>query len=164
LPEAEEEMAYLIDAVSGIRNIRGEVNIPPADELDVHIKALSQKAEAALGNNLRYITKLARAKSVNIGMDIKKPKGSYTSVKNGLEVYVTLKGIINLEAERERLGKEKKKLEESILFLQRKLHNEEFLNRAPKDVVGKERQRYEELVSRQEKILESIEKIKSLEV
>ena len=60
------------------------------------------------------------------------------------------------------MGKEKKKTGESILFLQKKLHNEEFLLRAPKAVVAKERQKYEELIRKQEKVLESIERISSL--
>jgi valyl-tRNA synthetase len=162
--EAEAEMSYIIEAVSGIRNIRGEVNIPPAEDLEVFIRTSTAAADAALKHNVHYIKKMARARSVTIGMDTAKPRGSYTSVRDEMEVYVTLRGIINLEAERERLVKEKKKIEESMIFLQRKLQNEEFLKRAPREVVGKEKRKYEELVSRQEKILVSIEKIKGLEV
>ncbi|GAB4389195.1 MAG: valine--tRNA ligase [Thermodesulfovibrionales bacterium] len=162
-PAAEAEMNYVMDAVTGIRNIRGEVNIPPAEELDVFIKTATGAAEKALKENVHYLARLARARSVAIGMDTAKPGGSYTSVKGEMEVYVTLKGVLNLEAERERLVKEKKKLDESIMLIQRKLHNEEFLKRAPVEVVRKEQEKYEELVAMQEKVIVSLEKIKTLE-
>jgi valyl-tRNA synthetase len=163
-PEAEAEMTLVMDAVTGVRNIRGELNIPPADELEVVIKTSTGTAAKTLKDNLHYIKKLARAKTVTIGTDVAKPKGSYTSVKDEMEVYVTLKGVLDIDAEMERLRKEKKKLEGSILLVQKKLHNSEFLERAPKEVVGKERRKFDELLSRQEKILESIEKISGLEV
>jgi valyl-tRNA synthetase len=163
-PEAEAEMAHVMDAVTGVRNIRGELNIPPAEELEVFIRTSTGAAEKTLTDNVQYIKKLARAKAVAIGLEMAKPKGSYTSVKDELEVYVTLRGVLNIEAEMDRLRKEKKKLEESIILLQRKLHNSEFLERAPKEIVGKERQKFDELLSKQEKILESIEKISGLEV
>jgi valyl-tRNA synthetase len=161
---AETEMAYIMDAITGIRTIRGELNIPPSEELEVYIKTSTQAVDRTLKENTHYIKKLARAKTVITGMDITKPKGSYTAVKDYLEVYVTLKGLIDISSELERLNKEKKKLEESILFLQKKLHNEEFLSRAPKHIVEKEKEKYNTLIQKQEKLLESIEKIQSLEM
>jgi valyl-tRNA synthetase len=163
-PEAEAEMAHVMDAITGVRNIRGELNIPPAEELEVSIRTFSGTAEKTLTENVQYIKKLARAKTVAIGLQMAKPKGSYTSVKDEMEVYVTLRGVINIEAEMDRLRKEKKKLEESIILLQKKLHNSEFIERAPREIVGKERRKFDELLLKQEKIMESIEKISRLEV
>jgi valyl-tRNA synthetase len=161
--EEETKMSYIIDAISGIRNIRGELNISPSAVLEVHIKTLDEDVKSTIRDNVRYIEKLARAKAAAIGMDAEKPAGSYTSVKDNLEVYVKPAGL-DVEREIQRLNKEKNKVEESIRFLQKKIHNEGFVKRAPEHIVQKERKKLEELRGKQEKIIESIEKIKGLEV
>jgi valyl-tRNA synthetase len=159
---AEAEMGHIIEAVSGIRNIRGELNIAPAAVLDVFIKAHTPEAEKSLKDNVQYIEKLARAKAAEIGMNMEKPAGSYTSVKDNLEVYVKPAGL-DVERELQRLGKERKKLEESMIFLQKKLQNEDFLRRAPEHIVQKEKKKLEELQGKREKIIESMDKLESLE-
>jgi valyl-tRNA synthetase len=161
-PEAEAEAAFVMDAVSGIRNIRGEFNLPPAETLEATVKTFSEEAGAAIKRNVRYVESLARARLGKIGPDVARPGRSSTSVKDGLEVYVALAGI-DVSSEMDRLGREKKKADESIAFLERKLGNEDFLGRAPRDVVEKERKKHEELLSKQEKIIESIEKVKALQ-
>lgn len=161
--ESEAMMTDVIDAITGIRSIRGELNIPPSEELDVFIKPVSDEVVGILKENVHYIKRLARAKSVFIDTDISRPKGSYTSVKDHFEVYVKLAGI-DVDGELQRLEKEVKKVEESILFLKRKLNNAEFLTRAPRQVVEKEQRKYDDLVQKQDKLLESMEKIKSLKV
>ncbi|MEJ2184121.1 MAG: valine--tRNA ligase [Nitrospirota bacterium] len=162
-PEAEREMAMVMDAVGGVRSIRGEMNIPPAQVLETHVKTASGEVEALLRSNLHYVSKLARAEVKGLGTGVAKPGGAYTSVKDGLEVYVKLAGI-DVDAELTRLGREKKKLEGTLGVLHKKLHNPDFLERAPAHVVRKEQQKYDELAQRQEKLAESIAKIKGLEV
>jgi valyl-tRNA synthetase len=161
-PEAERAAAYMMDAVNGIRNIRGELNVPPAETLDATIRTATAEAETWTRRNRHYIEKLSRAKIVALGPDEAKPEKSYTSVKDALEVYVTLGGI-DVKGETERLRKERKKVEESLAFIEKKLRNENFLSRAPKDVVEKEKEKHRELLGKKEKILESMEKIKALE-
>jgi valyl-tRNA synthetase len=159
--DAEAMMGEVIDAVAGVRSIRGELNIPPGEKLDVFIKPASDEVARVLKENVHYIERLARAKSVFIDTEVSRPKGSYTSVKDHFEVYVKLAGV-DVEGELKRLEKERRKIEESILFLKRKLHNDEFLSRAPEHVVAKEQQKYDDLVRKQDKVLESMQKIKGL--
>ncbi|MGD8352162.1 MAG: valine--tRNA ligase [Nitrospirota bacterium] len=158
---AERMMGEVIDAVTGVRNIRGELNISPGEKLDVFIKPASDEVAAVLKENVHYIERLARAKSVFIDTEVSRPKGSYTSVKDHFEVYVKLAGI-DVEGELKRLEKEKRKIDESILFLKRKLHNAEFLSRAPEHVVEKEQRKYDDLVRKQDKVLDSMQKIRGL--
>jgi valyl-tRNA synthetase len=160
--DAEDEMTLVMDAVSGIRNIRGELNVPPSETLEVHIRTSTENSERSIRDNIRYIEKLARSKVEAVGTDTPKPKGSNTSVKDNLEVYVKLAGI-DIAGEIERLGKEKKKIDESIAFLQKKLLNEDFLNRAPKNIVEKEKAKFEDLMEKLEKITGSIDKLRHLE-
>jgi valyl-tRNA synthetase len=160
--QAEEDMSYLIEAVTGIRTIRGELNISPARKLNASIKTFSQKAERILRENIQHVERLAKADKIEIGMDIRKPDGSATSVKSSMEIYIPLKRILNIEAEVSRLKRDEAEVEESIAFLNKKLLNEDFLQRAPKDVVEKERSRYEELIHRKERIMEGIKMLKEV--
>jgi valyl-tRNA synthetase len=160
--QAEENMSYIIDAVLGIRTIRGELNVPPSAELNVSIKSYSRKAEEMLKENMKYLKKLSNSADITIGMEIDKPEGSATCVKSSMEIYVFLKGVLNIEAEVSRLRKAEKEIEDSISLLNKKLLNEDFIMRAPKEVVEKEKAKYEELLRRKERILESIKKLKEV--
>ncbi len=160
--QAEEEMSCVIDAVTGIRTIRGEMNILPSSELNAVIKTYDLKVDEILKKNVAYIRKLAHAGEIRIGMEVEKPEGSATSVKGSMEVYVLLKGVLNIDAEMDRLKKATADVEGSLSFLNKKLHNEDFLLRAPREVVEKEKAKYEELSMRKERIKESIKKLREV--
>jgi valyl-tRNA synthetase len=161
---AESDMSYIMEAVTGIRNIRGELNIAPSLKLKALVKPLSRKAEKILKENISYLKSLARAGDLDIDMHIKKATQSATSVKNSMELYVPLKGILNISSEMQRLRKEGQKVQESLDFLNKKLHNEDFLERAPKKIVTKEKAKYEELINMKDRISQSIQTLKDVEV
>jgi valyl-tRNA synthetase len=156
---AEAEMAVLTEAVAGIRTIRGELNLSPSVELKAYVKTLSAKTKELLERDLLYLRKLARADIIELGGDVRKPKGSAAAVRNSLEVYVPLEGLLNIGVEIDRLNREEAKIRETIDFLNRKLMNEDFLKRAPRDVVSKEREKYSECLRKVERIREHIKKL-----
>jgi valyl-tRNA synthetase len=157
--QAEEHMSIIMEAVMGIRTIRGELNLSPGLELKTYIKTLSEKAQDVLSGNLTYLKKLARVEVVKIAPDVIKTKGSSVAVRNHVEVYVPLEGLLNLDSEIERLRKEEARIEESLIFLSKKLNNEEFVKRAPKEVVSKEQEKHEECLRKKERILENLQKL-----
>jgi len=156
---AEAEMAVIMETVTGVRTIRGELNLSPSLEVKVCVKTLSAGTEDILKRNLAYLKKLARAEVTEIGDTVKKPKGSATAVRDFVEVYVPLEGLLNIDLEIDRLRKDRAKVEESIAFLSKKLLNEDFLERAPQDIIAKEREKYEECLRKQERILDNIKKL-----
>jgi valyl-tRNA synthetase len=157
--EAEEHMAIIMEAVTGIRTIRGELNLSPSLELKTYIKTLSTDAEAVLSGNLTYLKKLARADIKEIGADVMKMKGSSVAVRNHVEVYVPLEGLLNLDLEIERLRKEVQKADESLDFIGKKLKSENFIKKAPKEVIAKEQEKYEECMRKKERIVENLQKL-----
>ncbi len=157
--ESEAEMAVVMEAVTGVRTIRGELNLSPSLELKVYIKTLTEKAGDILRRNLAYLAKLAKSHIVEVGADVQKPKGASAAVRTFSEVYVPLEGLLNIEMEIDRLKKEEARVEQSIVFLDKKLLNEDFLKRAPKDVVLKEQEKYEECLRRKERIQENMRKL-----
>ncbi len=162
--KAEEEMSYITEAVMGIRTIRGELNISPAVKLNTSIKTVSKKVETILKENVQYIRSLARADDVEIGTNVGKPEGAATSVKSFMEIFVPLKGVLNIATEIDRLKKDNAKIDSALTTINRKLLNDDFLRKAPQDIIDKEKAKYEELIHMKEKITESIKILKEAEV
>ena len=162
--KAEEEMSYITEAVMGIRTIRGELNISPSVKLNTSIKTYSEKVENILKENVQYIRSLARTDEVEIGINVVKPEGAATSVKSFMEIFVPLKGVLNIAAEIDRLKKDNAKIDSALTAINRKLLNDDFLRKAPQDIIDKEKAKYEELIHMKEKITESIKILKEAEV
>lgn len=159
---AEEKMGRVIDAVAGIRSIRGELNIAPSLEIRADIKVSSADIENVLKENLSAIMKLTRCREINIGEDIRRVKGSAVSVKEGMEIYIPIGGLLDISSEVLRLRKDMAKIDEAMVFLNKKLLNEDFLKRAPKDIVQKEREKFNDFVNKKEKIEENIDLLKQI--
>ncbi len=161
-PDAEEQMDYIISAITGIRSIRGELNIAPSLEMRAGIKTASKEVEDVMKNNLTAIMKLTRCKEINIGADIRKEKGSAVSVRDKMEIYIPIEGLLDIKSEVERLQKEKSKIDDSIATLNKKLLNEDFLKNAPRVVVEKEKAKFDDFVHKKEKIEENIKLLKTV--
>ncbi len=133
-PSAESEMEMVQGIVYSIRNIRGEMNIPPSKSIDAYIKSSEVKE-----HQIDYIKKLAKVENIITGEDIEKPGASASAVFSKSEIYIPLKGLIDLDVERQRIEKEINRLEGSLKGIEKKLSNEKFVNNAPADVVEKEK-------------------------
>jgi len=160
-PAVEEEMSWVVDAVSAIRSIRGEMSISPSQRLRALIRTEGKPVDI-LEASRSLLETLARA-DVEIGPQVKKPEKSATEVRPPLEVYVPLEGLVDIGAEIERLRKDLTRLEGEAAKIGKKLNNEDFLSRAPEDVVTKEKAKHEEVKARMDKVRESMDRIRKLE-
>ena len=156
--EAEEKMSVIMDAVTGIRSIRGELNIAPSLELRALIRTLDS-AESILNTNITYVKKLAKAKDIEIGAHIRSPRNVATAIKPAMEIFVPLEGLIDIDAEINRLNKDLSKTEKEIMFVKKKLANEDFISKAPKAVVEENKVRHNDYVEKLQGIRNSIEKL-----
>ncbi|MBZ0181936.1 MAG: valine--tRNA ligase [Melioribacteraceae bacterium] len=147
---AEEEMDFIQNVVTAVRNIRGEMNIPPSKKINLFIKSDKVKE-----SQINYIKSLGRVEEFNYSNDLQKPKASASSVVKDAEIYIPLEGLIDISVERERLEKEINRLSGMLTGVEKKLSNDKFVNNAPADVVEKEKQKKENWQS-------SIEKLKSI--
>jgi valyl-tRNA synthetase len=132
--EAEKEMEFVQEIITAIRNIRGEMNIPPSKFVTAHIKS-SQTKEY----QIEYVKKLARVDKIIVDENIEKPKASASTVLKNCEIYIPLSGLIDLDVERSRLQKEITRLEGALSGINKKLSNEKFVSNAAPDVVEHER-------------------------
>ncbi|HYQ48066.1 MAG TPA: valine--tRNA ligase, partial [Thermodesulfovibrionales bacterium] len=159
---AEDQMEVLMEAVTAIRTIRGELNLSPTLELRALVKTHSDHAFGILSENMLFLKKLARADIIKIGGDLEKPGGSSVAVRSHVEVFVPLEGLLDVDLEIERIRKEMTKLEETAHFLGSKLRNEEFLGRAPQQIVAKEREKFDDCMKKIERVRENLQKMLDL--
>ncbi len=150
--DAEEQMASVMEAVTLIRNIRGEMNIPPSKPLRALIRARDGRTARILSEQRADILGLTRSEEIEVGTDLARPPASAMAVSDLVEVFVPLGGLIDFEEERARLLKSLKKVQSEMSAVSRKLANENFIQKAPAEVVEKERQRREDLRSKTQKI------------
>ena len=158
---AKEEMELMIGLVKTIRNMRGEINIPP-----------STKIKIILSGNKDLLDKIAKHKSpiAHLGVigellltpKAQRPICSSASLWQDVEIFMPLKGIIDLEAEERRLDKEIGKIVKELSIHQRKLANEDFLSKAPKAVVEKEREKTKALDEKLIRLRTNLDKVRSI--
>jgi len=151
---AEREMALLMQTVTAIRNIRGEMRLSPAQTLTATVKA-APADEPLLRTAIALVETLARAR-VTIDPAAARPRASALGVVGQSEVYVELEGLVDLAAERQRLEKEIKRIGDAIAFTRGKLARPEFTERAPAEIVDKEREKLAEHEALHAKLVASL--------
>ncbi len=151
---AERAMALLVQTITAIRNIRGEMRLSPAQTLNATVKAATAD-ESLLGANRALIETLARAR-VTIDPRATRPSASALGVVGQSEIYVELEGLVDLAAERQRLEKEIKRTSEAIAFTRGKLSRPDFTERAPAEIVDKEREKLAEHEALHAKLVASL--------
>ncbi len=148
--KVEAQFARLQDVVTAIRNIRGELRIPPSTRIPAGIRSDFEKLSKEWGPFADFVMRLAGLSDFEI--DHNRPKGSASAVAQGIEIYVPLHGLIDVEAERARLGKEDERLLKIVQSTKAKLANQNFIERAKPEVVESEREKLSELEHAHEKI------------
>jgi valyl-tRNA synthetase len=139
--KTEDEMAFVQDIINALRNIRGENNIAPSKEIKIQVRLAEGTSSTIFDTYSKYLQKLARVSAIEMLTSSVKQKLASSTVVNGSEIFVPLEGLIDLDAERSRIEKEIARLQQAIDATERKLGNESFVGRAPKDIVEKEREK-----------------------
>lgn len=150
----EAQMESLMDAVRAIRNRRAEMNVPPSKKAKVLI--LTEKKDT-FSAGAGFFPKLAYASEIELIDAVPADAAKMASVVTGdAQLYMPMGDLIDFEAERARLGKEKKKVEDDIAFVMKKLNNPKFVDKAPENVVAAEREKADKLREHLAKLEESI--------
>ena len=146
---AETAMQAMIDLISRVRNIRSEINIRPGERIKVLIGAPDENLRRIYQINSDQIARLTRASQVLVSDSLKPPKASARGVlAGGAEVAVPLEGLIDFELERQRLLREKEKLDKETAKLEAQLGNADFVERAPMEKVEELRARIADIAQR----------------
>ncbi|MBE7557209.1 MAG: valine--tRNA ligase [Anaerolineales bacterium] len=159
--EAEAQMTLLIEIIRAIRNIRSEYNVEPGKKISAHIAA-GANADL-LAKHQEILVALARLEKDELHIVpnlARKPDQSVAHVvSGGIEVYLPLAGMIDLDAERDRWHKEVAQLEKRIAASRVRLSNPNFIEKAPAAVVEKEREQLADLELQAAKIWERLKEL-----
>ena len=160
--EAVEHMTWLKEVVLAVRRIRGELDLPPGRRVRVLLVDPSETERRRLADGAPYVRSLSRAETIDIlEAGAPAPKAA-TALLGGLEILVPLEGIIDKDAEIGRLERQIGKLEKDRVRSRAKLENPSFRDRAPVEVVEKERRRAAEVEASVDKLEAQLEMLRSL--
>jgi len=156
-----DEMGLVIEIVTALRNIRGEMNIPPGEQIDAFFHTKDSEIEKRIEGNRSFIQSLAKVNEMKIGEEVKKGAYNAFAVVREVEIFVPMDRS-RIEEEGKRLQKEILKIEKEIAFVNKKLSNEQFLTKARTQVVSQEKEKVLQYRSIQNKLEESLKKIKEV--
>jgi valyl-tRNA synthetase len=159
---AESAMQLIIDLITGIRNIRGEMNIPPSLGLEATLHSADDAVRSVADQYRDLIMKLSGLKAFSVSLPGPRPRGSATTVAAGASIFISLEGIVDFTKEANRLEKELGKIRSEMTGILKKLSNDDFLSKAPEEVVEKVRERHRVLDANQIKLESHLEKIREL--
>ena len=158
--EAENDMAFVIEAIKGLRNVRAEMNVPPSRKAKV-ICYIAEDAKKAFNAGSAYIEKLASASEVEFIADkANVPANAVSLVVKGGELFMPLLDLVDKEKELDRLNKELKKLEGEIDRIDKKLGNQGFVAKAPAAVIDAEKEKRVKYVEMLEAVKVRIDALK----
>ena len=159
---SEEEMMELaMDGIRNIRNARAEMDVPPSKKAKVIIVPTEEK-KSAVESTKEYFVTLASASMVEIADNENNiPEDAVSVVINGAKIFIPLDELVDFEKEKERLTKEKAKLEGEIKRVNGKLSNQGFLAKAPESLVNEEKAKKEKFEEMMKSVLERLENIEA---
>ena len=145
-------MNAIMDSIKAIRNMRAEVNANPGKKIPAVLLVADDLREVVAAND-SYIKLLGGIDNLELrAMDAEKPENAMAAVVTGIEVYLPLAGLIDVEKETQRLSKELATMEKDLQRVSGKLNNAGFLAKAPEDVIAKERAKSDELTGKIEAV------------
>ncbi|MGK0550948.1 valine--tRNA ligase [Enterococcus faecalis] len=155
-------MEVLKEVIRSVRNIRAEVNTPLSKPITLLIKTNDEKVQAFLTANKSYLERFCNPEELTIGSDLIAPELAMSAILTGVEVYLPLAGLINIEEEIARLEKELAKWDQEVKRVQGKLSNERFMANAPEAVVAAERAKEKDYLEKQTTVKERIAQLQTI--
>lgn len=155
--ETRADFEIVKDIITGIRNIRAEYKIEPKKKVQAVIVS-SEKKDLVVAQ-IEIIKFLGRVEDLEVAETFAQKEGMAVAVLSGVEIYVSLEGLVDMEKEKQNLLKEKENLTAFVTNLQKKLGNETFVSKAPANIIAVEKGKLSESM---EKLAKIEEKLKSM--
>ena len=156
-PEADAELNWLIDVITNVRSVRSEMNVPAGAKLPLVVVGAGETTLKRLVAGTSLITRLARLEAISPQTTV--PGESAQFVVGEATWALPLAGVIDIAAEKVRLEKEVTKLDGEIAQIDKKLGNEQFVAKAPEEVIEEQKARREAAIERRHHILEALKRL-----
>jgi len=138
--QAEQKAELVREVITAVRTIRSEMNVPPGRKAELLVKGEASLL-SILDEGKAYVRSLAGVNTLTMSGSLARPEGSAMGFAKGVELFVPLGSLIDVDVEKDRITKEIARLETFIFGIDKKLSNRDFLERAPEQVVDKEKQK-----------------------
>ena len=158
--QADQDMAFLIETIKAVRNIRMEVNAPMSSQIDIMIQLDDEANKRVLDENADYVENFLHPKELTVASEVEAPKLAKTAVIPGAQIFVPLTELVNVDDELEKMEKEEKRLEDEVARCEKKLANKGFVDHAPEAVVNKEKEKKVDYESQLAGVRERIQDLK----
>ena len=154
-PKIEKQFSIFQNVLAAVRNIRSQQNISPKEKIEFVIRTTADMANEIIPLK-SYFASMAKSNLIDIGERVEIPSSHATASLPEIEIYVDLHGFIDLDAEKQRLEKELTRIDGLISSKEKKLANANFVERAPQEVVQKERETLVQLNNQKQTLQQSI--------
>ncbi|MEZ5840683.1 MAG: valine--tRNA ligase [Hyphomicrobiales bacterium] len=154
---AADEINWLVDLITQIRSVRAEMNVPAGAMIPVVVVGGGSETRMRLVTHDAALRRLARLESVAVAEEA--PEGAVQIMAGDAVAWLPLAGVIDISAEKTRLAKELDKIAKDVARIDGKLGNEQFLSKAPEEIIEAEREKRDEALSRRAKIEEALARL-----
>ncbi|MGP8153768.1 MAG: valine--tRNA ligase, partial [Smithella sp.] len=161
---AEIEMEMIMEIITSIRNIRGEMRIAPSQKLKVFISAVDEQNKKIIDMNQGYILNLANLESLRVEINMIEPKGVATTVIGTIKIFVPLAGSVDILAEKTRLEKELGKVSKDLEQCSKKLSSRDFCTKAAPEIIQKEEKKLKDFQKKFTTLEGALKKLKGISV
>ncbi|MCB1652353.1 MAG: valine--tRNA ligase [Alphaproteobacteria bacterium] len=158
--DANSKMEWLIRIVSEIRSVRADMNVPAGAKIKLMVKDAKPKTQENLTEFDEIIRRMARLESIELTGEV--PKGSIQSIVDEATIILPVAEIIDLDAERARLQKTIEKLDQDIQKIDQQLGNEQFISKAPAEVIEEKKQQKTEAETTKNKLSQALKQLASV--
>lgn len=160
--DGAERMELVMEVIRAIRNIRGEMDVPPGKQITALLDCKSDKAQNILEQGAAAIRVLGKVGQLTIGQGLDRSQQSATQVAGDVEISLPLAGLVDVAEEEKRLQKEIAKGQKDVDLFSKKLSNEQFVANAPEHVLEKDRGKLKDAEEKMAVLKESLTKIQAL--
>ncbi len=160
--EGADRMELVMDVIRAIRNIRGEMDVPPGKQVTALLECKSAVSVEILEEGRAAIQVLGKVSNLMIGQNLDRPEQSATQVAGDVEISLPLAGLVDVAEEEKRLQKEIAKVQKDVDLFTKKLSNEKFVANAPAHVLEKDRGKLRDAEEKMAVLQESLLKIQAL--
>ncbi len=161
-PVAEQAISEIQGLILGVRNIRGEMNIAPSKLLPIMLANVSPDQQSRIDAQAELIKSVAKLNNITWLAAGATPPAAATALAGDLQIYIPMQGLIDKDAEIIRLNKELEKISKEADKIGQKLANQSYVDKAPAEVVAKDRQLHADMQASLQKLQDSLQKVQEL--
>jgi len=157
----EDEVEFIKEIVAAVRGLRALVGLHPSERVNIMLLPANESVAAQISHNQKSIINLASLSNLQL-LEGEKPEKAMAQVISDVEVFLPVEGLIDIDKETQRINKELGKVAKDLDQTERKLSNSKFLDRAPEDIIEKEKEKLEEFSTQKKKLEEVLLKLKEI--